>query len=412
MKPSTRPSKTIVLPFATQEAYDTMFNDKSTFRQQLWCYFEQHPELFPIDFQHGFSFCGTVTSKKTGFVQRKIRLKSNGMTYQIRPSFMMPYMIATTNEVEKALYLRQWGVPFCGLTYCFGRNDMFWYRAFVSLGRNSVVGTTIKTQKALPEHLCVDEKHSKYFKQKAYIATTVANHCMLGATMCMGAGEQEFTQGYQVFADELKEVESDFTPTTVNTDGWRSTIKAMKVLFPGVLVILCFFHSWLSIRDRCRKVKELMSTIGQKVWHVYQADTLATFSQRLRRLREWAESTLKPGTVQDKVLKLCGKRESFKQAYYYPKAHRTSNAVDRLMDFQDRQLHSMRGFKGLEETTALYLRASCLLWNFHPYQGTPKDGKSRSAFEACNGFQYHDNWLHNLLCAASLRGKRPLHKIR
>ena len=412
MKPSARPSKTIVLPFATQESYDTMLNDKTAFRQLLWHFFEQNPELFPLDFQGGFHFCGMITSKKTGLIQQKIRLKSDGTTYQIRPSFMMPYMVAKTDDVEKALYLRQWGVPFSGLTYCFGRNDMFWYRAFVSLGRNSIVGSTLKTRQALPEHIAVDEKHGKYFKKKVYIATTVSNHCLLGAAMCTGAGEKELTRGYREFTDELAEVAPDFTPTTVNCDGWKATSNAMNALFPGIMVILCFFHSWLSIRNRCRKAKELMSSIGKKVWHVYEADTMAIFSQRLRRLREWAESELQGGTVLDKVLKLCGKRDSFKQAYYYPKAHRTSNAVDRLMDFQDRQLHSMRGCKGLEETTRLYLRASCLLWNFHPYQKVPEDGKSRSAFESCNGFQYHENWLHNLLCAASLKGKRPLHKIR
>jgi hypothetical protein len=37
---------------------------------------------------------------------RRIKLK-NGKSYQLRPSFMMPYMIARTDEVEKALYLRR-----------------------------------------------------------------------------------------------------------------------------------------------------------------------------------------------------------------------------------------------------------------------------------------------------------------
>ena len=34
-------------------------------------------------------------------------------------------MIARTDEVEKALYLRQWGVPFDALAYVFGRDAMF-----------------------------------------------------------------------------------------------------------------------------------------------------------------------------------------------------------------------------------------------------------------------------------------------
>jgi hypothetical protein len=38
----------------------------------------------------------------------------------------MPYMIGRTEEIEKALSLRQWGVPFDALAYVFGRNAMFW----------------------------------------------------------------------------------------------------------------------------------------------------------------------------------------------------------------------------------------------------------------------------------------------
>jgi hypothetical protein len=46
---------------------------------------------------------------------------------------MMPYMIARTDEVEKALYLRRWGVPFEALVYVFGRDSMFWYRPMFQL---------------------------------------------------------------------------------------------------------------------------------------------------------------------------------------------------------------------------------------------------------------------------------------
>ena len=49
-------------------------------------------------------------------------------------------------------------MPFGALTYVFGRNDMFWYRAYLALGRNSLVGTTVKDAAQLPLHLVADEK--------------------------------------------------------------------------------------------------------------------------------------------------------------------------------------------------------------------------------------------------------------
>jgi len=412
VKPSTRQAKTITLPFTSPEDYIAMIPDTEKFREELLSIFEKHPELFPPDFEGRFHFVGTIESKKLGITQRKIRLLANNETYQVRPSFIMPYMTGLTEDFERALYLRSWGVPFHALTYCFGGYDMFWYRAFTSLGRNNVVGTTIKSEESLPEHLTGDEKHVKYFGVKGYIATTAGNGAMLGASFQYGASEDDLIEGYGVFAKELSLLAPEFTPKTVNTDGWGATQKAFAALFPGITIILCFLHSWISIRDRCKKAKALLNSIGDRVWDAYRAKTKRLFSQRIRRLREWAEKELSEGIVKEKVLKLCSKRAEFSKAYDFEGARRTSNEVDRMMDFQKRQIKSMRGLCGFEDSTDRFFRAVCLLWNFRPHASDSEDEAPRSVFEKINGFQYHENWLQNLLCAASLKGERPLHKKR
>ncbi|MGK7957749.1 MAG: hypothetical protein AB4063_21230 [Crocosphaera sp.] len=58
-------------------------------------------------------------------------------------------------------YLRLFGVSFDGLTYVFSKHDMYWCRAFLALGRFSVVGTTFEEIEEIPEHSAVDEKHSR-----------------------------------------------------------------------------------------------------------------------------------------------------------------------------------------------------------------------------------------------------------
>ena len=37
---------------------------------------------------------------------------------------------------------------------------MYWYPIYVSLGRASLVGTTVKEAQKLPQHLLADEKHT------------------------------------------------------------------------------------------------------------------------------------------------------------------------------------------------------------------------------------------------------------
>ena len=41
---------------------------------------------------------------------RRIKLNQTQAVYQLRPDFMMPYMVGTTDEIDKPMYLRQFGV--------------------------------------------------------------------------------------------------------------------------------------------------------------------------------------------------------------------------------------------------------------------------------------------------------------
>jgi hypothetical protein len=96
-------------------------------------------------------------------------------------------MTGHVTEVEKALFLRRFGVPFWALTYVFGRNDSYWFNLTMALGRHDIVGTTVKQPENLPQHLLADEKHARFQGNKAYIATTVANDCVLGASVSLTA---------------------------------------------------------------------------------------------------------------------------------------------------------------------------------------------------------------------------------
>lgn len=401
-------SKTICIAFPSKEFYQTCMNDSKICREFLLKTFDQSPELFPPEIQNGFKFHGfSTSSKQDDFRMRRIRLKNeHEEAYQIRPSFMMPYMIAETDEVEKALYLRRWGVPFDGLAYVFGHDAMFWYRAYVSLGRHSVVSTTIKAPERLPEHVIADEKHTRHNAAKVYVATTVAHGCILGSSLASDAGATELTKAYGDFKEEAQELAPLYHPTTVNTDGWEATQQAWKSLFPSIRIILCFRHAFLKIKARCRRSKELLQHIGDKVWNAYHAPTLAQFSQRIRRLREWAHSHVQAGAAKEKVLELCQKASKWKMAFRHPGAYRTSNALDRLMNYQDRILYAMQYFHGTSESARLYVRSMALVWNFHPYgTKTLKHHPNRSSpFHDINGFVYHDNWLHNMLIAGSLGG--------
>ena len=181
----------------------------------------------------------------------------------------MPYMTATTADVEGPLFLRKFGVPFWALARILA-DPMSWYRLECGLGRFSVVGTTVRTA-TLPEHLLADEHHQGLDGQKVYIATTVGNGCCLGAEPAEAAGSDKLKVAYQVFKDEACDVSPKYAPKTVSTDGWKGTQAAWKMLFTKVVILLCFLHGWLKIRDRAKHLKEVFAEVSRRVWDTYHA---------------------------------------------------------------------------------------------------------------------------------------------
>jgi len=82
--------------------------------------------------------------------------------------------------------------------------------------------------------------------------------------------------------------------------------------------------------------------------------------------------------------------------------------LDRLMKFQDQRLFCGQHFHGSLQAATLQMRAHALLVNFCPYSPSviQKYGGIQCPFEKLNGFRYRQNWLENLLVAASLNGFR------
>jgi hypothetical protein len=167
----TRSCSTICLP-VRKDTYLDLVDDPGRFRSWLDEAFRLWPELFPKAFAQGYRLKDDRTSAKMGLRLRRVRLRSTGESYSVRPSFVLPYMTGSTDDVEGPLFLRAFGVPFWAIARVFGKDPMYWYRLEVGLGRNSVVGTTIR-QGELPQHLLADEHHQTRDGEKNYIATTV-----------------------------------------------------------------------------------------------------------------------------------------------------------------------------------------------------------------------------------------------
>ena len=129
-----KPNPRVILPI-THSEYQEKSADPKCFRCWLDNMIDSYPELFPKMIEQGYTLHDLLpASVKLPDVRfRRIKLKAGEQqVVTICSSDVMPYMTGYTNEVEKVLFLRRFGVPFWGMTYVFGRNDDYWYNMICS----------------------------------------------------------------------------------------------------------------------------------------------------------------------------------------------------------------------------------------------------------------------------------------
>ncbi len=101
------PSKRICIPIERAE-YERILGDRIAFRKYLDEIIRQSPELFPAMIQHGYQLHDMrPPSKKMPDIRlRHIKVTSaedGEEVFSVVPSFVMPYMMGYSDEVEKAL---------------------------------------------------------------------------------------------------------------------------------------------------------------------------------------------------------------------------------------------------------------------------------------------------------------------
>jgi len=396
---------TIRLP-VSKDDYPAIAADPRRFRCWLDDSFRRQPEVFPEAFAQGYALKDRRTSAKTGLTLRRVRCKATGESFSVAPSFALPYLAGYADFARNGLFLRSFGVPFWAVAQVCGRDHSYWYRLELSLGRNRIVGTTLRRAE-LPADLLADEHHQTRDGEKNYIATTVGAGCVLGCALAQTANAEDLQAAYEVFKQEAQDVQPDYRPRTVSVDGWAATHQAWLTLWPLVVLLRCFLHGWLNIRSR-GKLSASFRELSGKAWEAFAAPTRRCFAQRLRRLREWARGQDLTAWLLEQVEKLCGRSKEYGVAYEHPGGHRTSNMLDRLMRPMSRYLEDGQHLHGGEEACALHCRAWALLHNFRPWHPATAraNGGWRSPAERLNRHRYHDDWLQNLLVAASLGGYR------
>jgi hypothetical protein len=252
-----------------------------------------------------------------------------------------------------------------------------------------------------------DAKHRGLQGARVYSATTAAHACLLGASVAPSASQRAWDTASGVFASAAQAVDAADAPETVKTDGGQATQGAWTALGTPSPGRRCCLPAWLTIRARATSTRgDALAQVHKRVWTAYHAPSTRACSQRLRRLRAWAPTARPAGVRQRSTLDGCGKRARFRTLDAHPAAQRTSNRVDRLLQFVARALFHAPYFHGMPDAAESRVRACALLWHCCPSSPQPvrKHAGHAGPAERLNGKRYADNWREHLLVCGSMNG--------
>ena len=83
-------------------------DDPAQYRQYLGEMLSQYPDLFPPEMDQGFPLHDSDVSIKQDLIMRRITWHTTEAVFTLRPSFVMPSMMARTDAVEKPSTCGAW----------------------------------------------------------------------------------------------------------------------------------------------------------------------------------------------------------------------------------------------------------------------------------------------------------------
>jgi hypothetical protein len=117
------------------------------------------------------------------------------------------------------------------------------YRLVCAFGHHSLVTVLTRCGLPLPVYFLADEKHTYCLTTKAYLPTIVSGRVLWHLGYTEEASAAAFTESYQEFQRAALAQEPTYRVRGILTDGFDSTTKSLRTLFPGARHGFCLRHA-------------------------------------------------------------------------------------------------------------------------------------------------------------------------
>jgi hypothetical protein len=380
----TRENRTIAVDFQNEATYFQLLGDGKAFVECVLAF------LLAL----GFQLAHKATCHGGGCLTRHshyVRVRLGGLTiwrlqcttcravFTVLPHFVLRYRQMRPEVARDALLATHGGLSLelCAVLYHI--SPMALYRLICAIGHHSLVTVLTRCGLPLPVYFLADEKHSRCLTEKVYLPTIVRGRVLWHLGYTEDASAAAFTASYGVFHRAAAQQEPTYRVRGILTDGFDSTVKSLRTLFPGARLGNCLRHAINKLPAKLVAItspvrKALRSQFHTLLYRARQRKGLRVFAlgQRLRRFVDHVTATA--GTANGTRVRrwFQEKRAGWYAVLEDPQMPVTSTLLDQAHNTIERKLFAMKGFHHPGGRQQAFLTGLAHLYNLVPYQRRAK----------------------------------------
>src|SRR5919197_188848 len=410
MRPTARPpreNRTITVDFQNEATYFQLLGDGKAFVECVLAF------LLAL----GLQLKHKATCRGGGCLTRHshyVRVRLGGLTiwrvqcttckavFTVLPHFILRYRSMRPEVARDALLATHGGLSLelCAVLYHI--SPMALYRLICALGRQSLVTVLTRCGLPLPVYFLADEMHSRCLTTKVYRPTIVSGRVLWHLGYTEEASAAAFTESYGAFQRAASQQEPSYRVKGVLTDGFDSTTRSMRTLFPGVRLGYCLRHAINKLPGKLTAIaspvrKARRSQCHTLLYRARQRKSLRVFALG-QRLRHFADHvTQKAGAANGERVRrwFQEKKTGWYAVLADPQMPVTSTLLDQAHNAIERKLFMMKGFHHPGGSQQAFLTGLAHLYNLIPYQRRAQHA-GQCSVEVEGGKVPTQDWFLNL----------------
>ncbi len=375
-----RENRTIIVDFQNDTTYVQLLGDGKAFLELVLAFI----------LSLGFQLKHKATCRGGGCLTRHshyLRVRLGGVTiwrlqcttcravFTVLPHFVLRYRQMRPEVARDALLATHGGLSLELCAVLYDISPMALYRLVCALGGQSVVTVLTRCGLPLPMYFLADEKHSRCLTATVYLPTIVCGRVIWHLGYTEEASAAALTQSYGVFQRAAAQQEPSYRVKGVLIDGFDSTAKSMRTLFPRARLGNCLRHAINKLPGKLTAIpsavrKTLRSQFHTLLYRARQRKGLRVFAlgQRLRRFTDHVVHSAGVANGERVRRWMQEKKAGWYAVLEDPQMPVTSTLLDQAHNAIERKLFAMKGFHHPGGSQQAFLTGLTHLYNLVPYQ--------------------------------------------